>query len=309
MFNSNFVAIDIGSGYIKLFYQDKVYEIQTPEDSISSGVISDVGKIAEAIKALVLDKKLQNKSAVLVYNGPSVFTKVVKIPMMSETEIQNYLELEADNIVPFPAKEGVLDYIVLKKDVQTMEILAMAIKNELVIPYINVIQRSGLTPLAIDIPAMAIARKIFKEKEDGLQLVVDIGNATTDIHIYQNSIFSFSRSINIGGADFDNILSASMGIDKKVALKDRLAKNYQPMTFRGILMDLQRELNRSFDYFRYRFGNQQSSNFTKVYLIGGNSNMAELTDIITEVSGRAPQICEESKNLLVRGLGKWRLNP
>lgn len=308
MLSAKYVGIDMGSGYIKLSYQGKVYETETPKEAINNGVISNVSQIAETIKVMVLENKLSGKQAVIVYNGPSVFTKVVKLPVMKDEEIQDYLDLEAENIVPFPVNDGVVDFLVLKKDMNSMEILTIAIKNDLVVPYIDVIKKVGLIPIAIDIPALAIGRMIFPKKEEGLQLIIDVGTTTTDIHIYQDSIFRFSRSINIGGDDFDNILSASLGIDRKQALRDRITNSYEPMIFRGIFMDLQRELVRSIDYFRYRYGNQEIRNFTKVHILGGNNGMFEFKEIIKEVTGIAPDIIQNSRNLMVKGLVNWRVN-
>lgn len=304
MFES-YVGIDIGSGTIKLSFQEKVYEVETPVGSIENGEIKNITKLWEAIKPLVVEHKLQNKNTIIVYNGPSVFTKVTKIPFMKQKEIKNYLKLEAENIIPFSLKEGVLDYIILKTEKNSMELLVIAIKNELLTPLIKTVKLSGLQPMAIDIPGLTLARMLFKddkikankEIKKGLQLVLDIGKSTTDIHIYQDSTFRFSRTISIGGDDFDNV-QASLASS---------SNSYNPKLFKGILADLNRELVRSINYYRHRFGNQEDK-FEKVFVVGGNSGVEGIKDLLQEVTKINPNIVEESKTLLVKGLVAWKQN-
>lgn len=316
MFNGGFkmfgkyVGIDIGSDTIKLFFKNKTYEIKTPEKSIENGVVLDMLKLGDTIKTLVIEHKLVGKKTVIVYNGPSAFSKLIKIPSMNNKEIKKYLKLEAENILPFAINDGVLDYIVLKDNKKLMEILVIAIKNELVIPIIKAVKIGILQPIAINIPGLALSRMLFKDKnnaeQNGLQLVVDIGKTTTDIHIYMNEIFRFSRTINIGGDDFDNALASSTGVNIEKALDDRISNRYDPTVFTDILSDFQKELVRSIDYFRYRFDNQENTKFDKVFLLGGNSNINEIKDIVQEVTQVKCTNLDDSKNILVKSLSMWK---
>lgn len=307
----NYVGIDIGSQIIKLSYQNKIYEIDTPDGTIENGEILSISKLGEAIKPLVMEHKLQKKATVIVYNGPSVFTKVVKIPNMSEKEIKKYLEFEAESIIPFSLKEGIMDYIVLDIEKTTMDILVLAIKSEQVSPILKAVTQGGLQPVAIDVPGLALSRTLFKEDKKnkeaykGLQFVVDIGRTTTDIHIYQDSIFRFSRTISIGGEDFDRMLAIATGVDRKKAMMERLSSKHDPMIFRAIFSDLQRELVRSINYFRHRFGNQDDK-FEQVFVVGGNSSMPGLDHVIEEIVEVKPSPVDDSKYLLVKGLSDWK---
>lgn len=276
MFKNKYLGVDIGSGKILLNYKDKLYEIETPEDTIDSGAISHVENLSAAIKTLVSENKLKGKKAVISYNGPSIFTKIIELPIMSDSEIKNYLKLEIETIVPFPVEEGSLDYIEISKEQRSMEILIIALKNDLVLPYIQVVKEAGLIPYVIDIPALAIARFILKEKEEGLQLIIDIGTSSSNIHIYLDSVFRFSRSIRIGGNNLDNF------------------------------NDFRRELERSIDYFRYGYGNRELTQFTIAYLIGENNTIDGLKETVEQVIGVKPTVMDDSKGILAKGLGLWR---
>lgn len=276
MFRRNYIGVDIGSGRTILFYKEKLYEIATSQNSIDSGDITDPEPILQALKSLVSENKLKGKKAVISYNGPSIFTKIIELPIMNESEIENYLKLEMESLVPFPVEEDSLDYIELSKDQGSMEILIIAIKKDLALPYIQVVKEAGLLPYAMDIPALAIAREIFKEKEQGLQLIIDFGTGSTDIHIYLDSVFRFSRSIRIAGKELENF------------------------------NDFQMELERSIDYFRYGYGNRDFTQFTAAYLIGGNKSIDGLKEIVGGVVGLEPTILEDSKGVLAKGLSLWR---
>ncbi len=303
-YNSKYVGLDIGSGLIKLANLGKVYEIDTNKKAVQNGVITNIPKVSAAIKTLVYQHKLNDKRTVISYNGPGVFTKELNIPLMNEQEISKYLSLEGDSIVPFPIKEGMMDYIVLGKQEKSMEILALALKNDLMTSYIQTVKLAELQPMAMDIPALAIYREL-DISSDGLCLVLDIGKTTTDIHIYQNGVFRFSRIINIGGDDFDKTLAASLNLDLKEAYKKRLSNNFDSMLIRGIISDLKRELTRSIEYFRYRHGGQDINEFTQVHIIGGNAGINPLKDLLREITGTDSITIDSSKGLIAQGLAKW----
>ncbi|SHJ68471.1 type IV pilus assembly protein PilM [Anaerobranca californiensis DSM 14826] len=305
MFRENYLGIDIGSGLIKLFHKGRCYKTLTPENGVFRGEIKNSILVAETLKTLVLENKLGGKKAVLAYNGPGVFTKLEKIPSMTEEEIISYLNLEKENLLPFPAKEGVIDYIVINDDGKIMDILVIGLKTSFMIPYIETVKKASLQPVAVDLPSLALARVLFKG-EQGLQLVIDVGKTTTDIHIYKDTQFMFSRIINIGGDDFDKVLAASLGIELDQARELRKAGDYQSMIFKGILSELQKELTRSIDYYRFRFGNNESSPFNGVILIGGYSQLQELQETIKEVVGADVIVFNEGDTLLAQGLSMWR---
>jgi Tfp pilus assembly protein PilN len=151
---------------------------------------------------------------------------------------------------------------------------------------------------------------LFKDKNKApnkcLQLVVDIGKTTTDIHIYMGEVFRFSRTISIGGDDFDRILASSTGTSKEKALSDRLSNKYDPTIFEEIMSNFQRELARSIDYFRYRYDNQENTKFDKAFILGGNSNVNEIQKIVGEITNEKCVILDDAKYILVKGLSVWK---
>ncbi|SES63453.1 pilus assembly protein PilM [Anaerobranca gottschalkii] len=301
----NYLGLDIGSGLIKIAYKDLVYELETPENTIENGEIINLSNLVKVLSSFVLEKKLKGRPTVVSYNGPSVFVKEMTLPAMSEKEVREFLKLEGEDIMPFPKGEGIFDFIQLDKRATKTEILFIALKRSDILPYVKGVNDSGLKLVAIDLPSIALGRELLEGKDSGYQLIIDVGKVTTKIHIYRNGIFNFTRTIKIGGEDYDRIIAASLGISPKEASVERINNNIEPMLFKGINYDFQRELERSLDYYRYRFGNQDDVNFHSVYLIGGNNNIYGLKEILKDLTDIKPEVIQE-RTVIAKGLTKWR---
>ncbi|WP_353892530.1 pilus assembly protein PilM [Proteinivorax hydrogeniformans] len=299
------VGIDIGQKMTKIAYKNKEFAVETPEGSVGRGGTPNPSILGERLKQVVSENGLAKKFAVISYNGQGVFTKVIQVPKkLKLSEVNNYIQLQKDNILPFGTEDSVMDFIQLGSDDNHQNILVLALKQKSVHPYYEAVKIAGLRPKVVDIPALALKRKYFdKENLEGLQLIVDVGERSTNIHIYKEKQFRFSRSITVGGADFGAVASAA----KEMTAKEGKEVPLTSPALADVFYHLQRELNRSIEYFRYRSGKQELTSFTLAYITGGYGKTPGLDEVFAQSLDIPLEsiISDDSKYSLAQGLTMW----
>ncbi|WP_350344534.1 pilus assembly protein PilM [Proteinivorax tanatarense] len=303
----NLVGIDIGQMMTKIAYKNKEYAVETPEGAVGRGGAPNPSILGERLKQAVSNNGLAKKFAVISYNGQGVFTKSIQVPKnLKLGEINNYIKLQKDNILPFGTEDSVMDFIQLGSDDNHQNILVLALKQKSVYPYYEAAKIAGLRPKAVDIPALALKRKYFdKEKLKGLQLIVDVGERSTNIHIYKEKQFRFSRSISVGGGDFGAVASAAKEMTAKEGKDEKVPLTSPALA--DVFYHLQRELNRSIEYFRYRNGKQELSSFTLAYITGGYGKTPGIDKVFAQSLDISLEsiISDDSKYSLAQGLTMW----
>ncbi len=137
----------------KIAYKNKEYTVETPEGP-GRGGIPNPSILGERLKRAVSDNKLSKKPAVISYNGQGVFTKIIQLPQnIKPNEIDNYIKLQKDNILPFGTDDSVIDFIQFDSEDKHQNILVIALKEKSVHPYYEAVKIAGLKPKVVDIPA------------------------------------------------------------------------------------------------------------------------------------------------------------
>ena len=137
------VGIDISSSAVKLLelsksgsrYRVESYAVEPlPPNSVVEKNITDVEAVGEAIRRAVKRSGTRTRHAAVAIAGSSVITKIVPMPAgMSEDEMENQIEFEADQYVPYPLEEVNLDFEVLgasENNPDTVDVLLAACRSE-----------------------------------------------------------------------------------------------------------------------------------------------------------------------------------
>src|SRR5512145_3114302 len=108
------VGLDIGSHSIKiveLVHHKKRYELknfgiaQLPPEAIVDGVIMDSSVVAEAIRNLFVNLKIKNRNVSTSVASHSLIVKKIQLPLMTEDELEEQIQWEAGQYIPFEVEE------------------------------------------------------------------------------------------------------------------------------------------------------------------------------------------------------------
>ena len=165
------LGLDISSTSVKLLelsksgsdYRVESYGVEPlPENAVVEKNISDVDGVGEAIQRLIERCKTKVKFAAVAVAGSAVITKTIEMnAAFSEDEMENQLQVEADQYIPYPLEEVALDFEVQgpsPRNEEQVEVLIAACRRENVEMREAALELGGLKAKVVDIEAHCMQR-------------------------------------------------------------------------------------------------------------------------------------------------------
>jgi len=311
------VAFDIGSNSIKLVQMRQAksgWELvklgiaSLPPEAIVDGSIIDSMTVTNTIKELMEEHGIKVKEAVSSLTGHSVIIKKVSFPAMTEDELADSIQWEAEQYIPFPITDVNIDFQILGADTEgtgQMDVMLVAVKKDVINDYTNVIKEAGLNPVVIDVDSFALENmmEINYPVTPGENIaMVNIGASITSISVLLGGLTIFTRSIPMGGNQFTEEIQRQLNIsfkdaeDFKVGAKapDEDAAGSLPFAMETVSTNLAFEVKRSLDFF---LGGSQGGYVSKIYLSGGGAKADGLLNLMQEKTSIPAEMIEPFKNV------------
>jgi type IV pilus assembly protein PilM len=224
--NKKVLGLDIGTSTIKLAEMnvsggsatlESFSYLPTPSHSVSTGELTDVASIAGAVQQLVVDVKTKRKNVCTGMWGTAVIVKKVSVPRADLKFIGDQLTFYAEQYIPFDINNISLSHHVLKTsgNSESADILLVAAQNELITQYSQVVTSAGLNCSILDVSGFALANcfemNYGKGGRDNIGLI-NFGAAVSNFVIIQEGEVVFCRDIPVGGLNYTNEISKTMGI-------------------------------------------------------------------------------------------------
>src|SRR5512139_806001 len=205
----NPIGLDIGSSYLKVAQVNETkggYELglfdlaPRAPDIISDGIITDKASLIDAMKELLKKAGVRGGPVVLGISGhSSVVVKRISMPMMTEDELSVSIKYEAEQYIPFDINDVKMDFQILgpKKDEEgQMDVVLVAVKNNVIDDYLEVATKAGLKPAVIDVDAFALSN-MYEVNYDILDVrrvaLVNVGASDINITILGDGAPLFTR--------------------------------------------------------------------------------------------------------------------
>lgn len=279
---------------------------------------ADASRIAQVTMAVnELSEKLKVKKQRVRYavSGQSVFTRFVKLPPLTEEKVDQIVEFEAQQNVPFPINEVAWDYqLVGSEDSTEVEVVLVAIKSESLNELNDAVTASTLQTALVDVAPMALYNAYRYNYSDVTEpaLLVDIGARTTNL-VYIEGNKAFTRSIPVGGSTVTGAIAKEFGIpfgeaeELKiergfVALGGAYADHEDPeiaatsKVIRNTLTRLHAEIVRTNNFYRTQQGGSPPA---LVFLCGASTSMPYIRDFFTEKLNLQVEYFNPLRNVLL----------
>ena len=263
---------------------------------IQAGEIQKKEKIVLAIKDLVhKTPNLNTKYVVASLPEEKSFLRIIKLPKMSKEEAQKAVRFEAENYIPFSRDKVYLSSQVISFSEQKgTEVLIVALLKKIVDPYVEVLKRSGLVPLALETESQAAARALIKNWHTKAPLfIIDFGATCTNFSVYAGSSLRFTSFIALSSSKITESISQKLKI--KIGEAEALKKVYGfknvgqtgkkvYLATLPILKELVKEIKKHIDYYQSHAEAQNFStemkNIKKILLYGGGSELSGLSKFL-----------------------------
>ncbi len=323
--SKNLVGIDIGSSSIKLVEvrQNKkgisllhFRMVPLPSETIVDGAIMNSAAVVEALNELLAQEKVKTKDVATSVSGHSVIVKKIKLPQMSEQELEESIQWEAEQYIPFDINDVNMAVQILgndEQDVGQMEVLLVAAKKDLINDYTSVLTEAGLNPLIMDVDAFAIENMFeanYGVQEGQTVVLANIGASTINLNILRNGISTFTRDISMGGNQFTEEIQKQLNVSYEEAESLKLGGELGgpsdttdaviPQEVGGIIRSVSEtlagELQRSLDFFSASAGDDR---IAKVFLSGGSSKVPGLPAVMEAKLGIPVEIVDPFKSIQI----------
>lgn len=116
-----------------------------------------VNTITRTVREMISQNKIATKHAVFSVPGQSVFIRRIKFPRTSEDRLHRIVAYEARQQIPFALDNSLMEYQVFDYgDSGEVEVLLVAIKKDIVLEFMKVVNKAGLKPVMISVSSLAL---------------------------------------------------------------------------------------------------------------------------------------------------------
>jgi type IV pilus assembly protein PilM len=321
---ASLIGLDIGASSVKAVEvstktRDKGFELRSfgratlASEAIVQGAFLNSSAIADAIREAVATGHVSGRDVAAAVSGHSVIVKRVSLPLMSREELEDQIQWEAEQYIPFDVNEVNLDFQILETNEEEgqMDVLLVAAKRDLIDDYVQVITEAGLNPVAIDVAGFAVQNAYemnYEQDPDAYVALVNIGAQVVNINILRNGIPAFNRDIMTGGSQYTEEIQKALSVsfdeaerikigapaDEGGPVRDVIPQEVEA-AMRGVSEALIGEISRSLDFFT---ATAADAHISRVLLAGGGARVTGLATAFEERTG----IAAESLDPLARML-------
>lgn len=304
---SNFpIGLDISDQSLKLVQLKKHGEkikIQAlgkktlPKGLFENGVIKKRDEVVKAIKSLI-DKpfygKVNSKEVIACLPETKTFVKLIEVENASG-DIAAVIDSEIEKHVPMSLDEIYYDWQVIKNYPNKQAILIGAAPRDIVNQYTELLDKSKLSIIALEIEPISLCRCLlaeehykYKGKFDQNYGIVDIGANRSNLTIYSGNTILFAFTMPISGNKITDKIAKTLLIEHDQAEKAKIICGLDEKKAQGIIKDLLYgmvkdlvgKINESIMYYNNHFSSYGP--ISKLILCGGGANIKNLDKIINE---------------------------
>lgn len=296
------LGIDIGSHAIKICQVAKAGDsfklvglgtAKLPEGAVEDGILQEPEEVARIITSLINNLKLKEKRVAISISGYSVIVKKINLAVMSDRDLDEFIQAEVGQYIPFDIDDVYLDYQNLHtntEDYDRTDVMLVAAKREAVDGYLAMLQSIGLKVVLVDIGAFAL-ENIFEANysTDENVALVDIGATKMSINIVAGNISVLARDVVVGSRQLTDQIVNRFGVSVEEA--EGLKMGYEPIEekqkelddiFTNTCTQWAFELKKAIDLY---YTNNPDMALNKIVLSGGGSRVQGLEQLFAEEIG------------------------
>jgi type IV pilus assembly protein PilM len=269
----------------------------------------DHGAVVEGIKTALRELKIHEKEVAISLSGHSVIIKKVQLPTTTAEELEESIQWEVEQYIPFDIKDVKIDFQVigpLKDDPSKMDVLLVAAKTDLINDYMSVVRDAGLVPRIVDIDSLAAGNAFeltHPVSDDQVPMVVNVGASFMNINILHAGVPLFTRDVPMGGGMYTSEIQKQVAVsfetaeEYKTGKKDPGERSEKVTEIMKVVSNLlATEAQRSCNFFSATYPDRL---VTKVYLTGGASRSTFLKEMLAEKIGVDVEIFDPFEGLTV----------
>lgn len=214
------ISLDFGSDSIKMIKgmksEDKIcvsdFACQRyPAGEREPDLISR--HIHKLLTSVVDARKIKKARIHSTISGRKLCIRIVKLPVMPEAELYQALRSKIRKYVSPDLAQVIFSFSVLgetqERDIKKLDVVFMAIQKTFFDEYLQFFKLTGVEPKVITSPCFSgwnLIRELGLNQGVDSLMLINIDNQETDLTVYREDRFVFTRNISIGGKNFTDKL-------------------------------------------------------------------------------------------------------
>jgi type IV pilus assembly protein PilM len=312
------LGLDIGSASVKLVQLKEKkggYALLAfgaaplPPEAIVDGALMNSAAIVQAIQELVAQQKVKARDVAIGVRGHSVIIKKISLPRMTQEELDESIQWEAEQYIPFDVKDVNIDTQILTPEADAagqMDVLLVAAKKDMINDYTSVCAEAGLTATVVDVDAFAVQNAFeanYEASATDTVVLINVGAAVSNINVISRGVTTFTRDITMGGNAFTEEIQKQLNIsyDEAEALKvggqgesDAVVPQEVERVIQGVAEQMGGEIQRSLDFYS---STAADGKIGRVYLSGGTARVPALFKVVEARAGVPVEILNPFRNI------------
>lgn len=232
-FRAPVVGMDIDHGAIKAVQVSSRggdYTLQhvgyrrLPPGTVTEGEVTDHDLLASEIEEFWATHEFKGKTVVLGLSNQKVIVRLLEFPRMDPEDLESAIGFEAQDHIPMPVDEAILDHVVLgprEEGSGEDQILIVAAQRDMVSRFTSAVRTAGIRPVGVDVKALALTRSTLPETlfDEGATLLLDVGTEITNLVVTQAGRPTLTRFIVGGSNQFAQTIAEVADIETDEAEK------------------------------------------------------------------------------------------
>lgn len=311
---SSFFGLDIGTSAIRVVQLKGSGPVKTidtygyiPIDGklAFSDSKADQQQLAEAVRQVVKKSGISTRNVAVGIPSSKVFTTVVDMERLSPAELAKTIRYQAESFIPTPIAESKIDWAMIGESQAgdgKIKVLLSSVANNYAEARLDLLESIGLNVIAFEPDTMALARAVIPYDVVAPQMILDIGNQSTDLVVCIDGAPHLTRSIPLGSESIVRAATQGLNIEEKQAMqfvyKFGLSKDKLEGQIYGAIVpvvdQLMGEIEKSIKFFQSRYPNIK---IERIIVTGGASTLPEFPLYLANKFGISVEIGNAWRNV------------
>jgi type IV pilus assembly protein PilM len=208
---SMLVGLDIQPGYVSAVQArvngsilvQRAAGAPLPPDTVREGEVLDGTALADTLRDMFRDSRLDKRVRVGVANQRTVLRTLELPPLTDRKELATAVRFQAEDQVPMPLDNAVLDFhalgVIDTPAGPRQRVIVVAAQRDMVERLLVAVRGAGLRPEGVDLSAFALIRSLHRADEEhaGRVLYLNVGGLT-NMAIAEGTVCRFTRVVGGG---------------------------------------------------------------------------------------------------------------
>ena len=285
----------------------KFGEYENPKLNFRSDSKDDINAYVGALKGFFTEIGFDTPNVVVSLDESHVYMKTIKVPKMSDKDLKNSINFEAEHEIPLPLSEVTLSYQKMDIDMEKgkMNVQLVAAKKAVLDRYVDITKKAKLVPRAIEPETLALGRVLGDSVSSPMgTIIVDIGYSNTLIIIVYGGFVRFTRSVLVGGDVITRAIQQGLSLDYAQADEYKKVYGMDPQQVEGkifetakpIMDNIITEVKRAAIFFTKKTSNVLMK---RVILVGGTAQMPGLLSYMANNLDLEVELANPFKNISI----------